>query len=412
MTRNFVSWVKYPGGYLSPPTRILALAFLLFALCYTALGQEPPKPDYLHGKSEVDWTEVGRRGTKVTSAGEGIRNGSEIMQSIGLATPEDDSGRWHFSLWGKSTDPKCLAIVEAFQNDRLLSPFFAEPPRDVGGKPWAHFNWYKSDDPMQRWRYTEYQLDPKEAEKNPVIFFQPPRDGSFGGITTVKVNGKERTRQAIIDRISLSEVPTALAFRKRVDASYGKWCDTLAKANHVPPQKLIQRLYSPEPTAAPTEDERAVSTPAGGSHAALPVTETVFQPTADTGASPWGEDPPAPTMFNASWPQGGPAAVPTPAGINLPLGLLSGLIPSFSTILLLFTALSNVAMFWMEWRNRAKVAGTKLPLKDTEAERMLSILKMLKLVPADAAFSPGPPPVQTPMTPLYRKTETGDFVQV
>lgn len=379
---------------------------------------EPPKPDYLQGKSnEVDWTEVGRRGDAVSVAGTGIRSAEDVLYNLSLATPEDDSYRWNISVWGPSTDERTQALKRAFETDANLSPFVAQPPAALGGKPWAHFQLFHSDDPMQTWRYQKWDIP--STGPFPVVTIQPPRNNSWGGVTTVRgTDGKDHTVMLIVDRIEADQWKTYADLRRRIQASHRAWIDKLAKQGFIPPEKLVKQYYGPEgtkvannikttpnslsnvPTNHPqhliaTDDE---ITPIG-SHNGLPpfylqlAALTLSQTDTGAGAAPWIKDPPKNPPLQPQWPANGPATdPPSTPGFSMDLTSI------FVILTLVLTAGSNV---WMLYRELRKKEGAALLLTDQQFAYVLSLLKAFGINPQPQPQpTPQPTPLVNPFSPF------------
>lgn len=254
-----------------------------------ANAQEPMKPKELSGSPEVDQHEIGRRGDRVVVTGEGPRAADELLFSMAMAPPAagadrpaDDSDQWYITVFGKSNDPATRGVIQAFERDANLAWFVAAPPGQ-GKRPWAHFNVYFADDPMQKFRFDEFQIGADAPL--PMVVVQPPRDGSWGGIVTVKgADGKDQARQKVIDRIEANQLGQPADLRRRIIASVDLYCKKLASEGFVPPAKLVRRHYSAD------KEERQIVT------------------TSDSHGQPWGPTPPAQPTIMPVWPNGGPAA--------------------------------------------------------------------------------------------------------
>jgi hypothetical protein len=255
---------------------VLAFLVLLF-LGAMAFGDEPPKP-------QVDASEIGRWGDRVTITGEGPRDGGEQLVSAAFSSPEDDSGRWSITVWGHSKDAASLALVKAFELDARLSPFVAEPPASLKRRPWAHFNFYQADDRTQAWRFADAQIP--LTGPFPIVTVQVPRNGSFSGIASiVNKQGKSEARALIIDRIEAAATMDPAALGKRIRSGVELYCTKLAKSGFQPPAQLVAQLLEPRGTHQCDDS---------GSHGQ---------------GFPWGPQTPPPVpSFNPQWPPGGPAA--------------------------------------------------------------------------------------------------------
>lgn len=353
-----------------------------FALLAAAAGpvaagplaaQEPPRPPELVGKHELDDSEISRRGDLVTVTGEGQRNTAELLFTMAMAPPADDSGQWFVSVFGRG-DAASTGLVKAFETDPHLAPFIASPREGVPA--WAHFNFYRLDDPTQQWRLKEFGIDPAAAL--PIVIVQPPRDGSFGGIVKTKdARGQEVTRMVVIDRIdgvNIQAAGAAEALRRRLTASVKLWNETLAKNNFVPPAKVVRRF---------TEDADRLAKSDSHGQGELQRDEHGQQP-----AFPWGpQTPPPATPVHPVFPPGGPAADPMPAPSGALLRLVLAYFPSVPTLLLFLTAASNV---WMLYREFARTAGIQLLIDEATYQKLRELLAKLGPSPPQPAPPSGP----------------------
>ena len=260
-----------------------ALKFFTIALGLTALmlgramADDPVKPADAGPTgpkaedSQVDWTEIGRWGDRVSVSGEGPRDGGELMLSMALAPPEAEDDMWFVSVFGREGCEVCKGLVKAFETDAHLTPFVATPP---GGKKkaWAHFNFYKVEDTSQKFRFEKYKIS---ADSDfPITIIQPPRNGNFGNPAWV------------VDRIEKMNDPAKL--QKRISRSVGAYCKKLQDGGFVPPAKAVEKFYG---------------------HG---------QPASDTGDSydsPW--KIPAATPFNPSFPNFPPEGPAAPTVLTL-----------------------------------------------------------------------------------------------
>lgn len=342
-----------------------ALALLAALPC---LAQEP---DPVGKPGEVDFSEVSRWGDRVVVSGEGARDAADILFSMAMAPPEDDSDQWHITVWGHSKDPASLAIVKGFERDANLSPFVATPPSETKRRAWAHFYYVQADDPTQAFRFQQFGIP--LAGPFPIITLQPPRNGSFGGLVADQTASGERTsRLVVVDKIEAKNIGQPAELRRRIQASVALWCRKLQQSGFQPPAKVAERALRPL-----GETERLPSVPAF--HAQGPI------------SFPWGpQTPPAQPTINPQWPAGGPATDPpvTP-NPNLPpsgiLSLLMNLLTGHGTftdyLLLIGTALTVVLKF----RQGRIDKGEKPVIGDALA----AILKRLdELLPGGANAAP------------------------
>jgi hypothetical protein len=68
------------------------------------VAQEPEKPAILADKSQVDRHEILRRGANVSIAGEGLRDSADLLYSMAMSPPADDSDQWQVTLFGPSNE--------------------------------------------------------------------------------------------------------------------------------------------------------------------------------------------------------------------------------------------------------------------------------------------------------------------
>lgn len=253
------------------------------------------KADEPAGKpGEVDFAEVARWGDRVVVSGEGARAGAEVLYTQALAPPADDSDQWYVTVWGSSQDAATAALVKAFERDGNLAPFIATPPADPQAqekpRPWAHFNVYYADDPMQKWRFDAFSIP--LAGPFPVVTIQPPRNGAMGGLVTASGEGGQReTRMVVIDRIEGSAAAKPADLRRRIQRSVKLWCAKLAASGFQSP-KLADRSASHQAQPDELSGEGEVG-------------------------FPWGPaTPPTQPQVNPQWPPGGPVEDPEVATLD------------------------------------------------------------------------------------------------
>ena len=334
---------------------------LLLAVCWlSALHAQTGQP------GEVDRAEVLRYGDRAVVAGEGPRSAGELLYTLAMAPPADDSDQWYVTVFGSSKDPATLAVKQAFETDPHLAAFVATPPGE-GRRAWAHFNLYFADDPMQKFRFEQFKIS--RTGRFPCVVIQPPRDGSFGGLVASQVNGKTEVRMAVVDRIDAAQLGQPADLQRRITASVALWCQKLEQQGFVPPAKLAAKVRAAESLA----DRRLVQ--AGGHQ--------------QVGFPPWGPvNPPAAPSVNPQWPAGGPAAVanPTSAGLGFWTNILAIGLP------LIITAATNSFLAYRETRTKN---GQPLLLPDQMVGPFLAFLKTLSGVPA----TPQPPAPTLPPAP-------------
>ncbi len=309
--------------------------------------------------NQVDQTEIQRWGDRVVVSGEGPRASDDVLYSMAMSPPADDSDQWYITVWGKSGDERTDALIRAFETSPSLASFIAIPPGD-NKRPWAHFNRYYADDPMQRWRFDEFKINVDGPL--PVVTVQPPRNNNFGGIIEVKnAKGKSVKRQVIIDRIEAVEMLSPETLAERIRRSVELWCHKLAQSGFIPPEKLVKRVYGFEAEAKTGKEEKPKVAHNEGSHN-------------QTGPSfPWGPTTPPPQQpINPVWPLGGPVQPQQPMAPVM-TGLLSG--NGLMILLFLLTAGSNV---WMLYRDIAQKTGTKLLIDDETAKKIVAFIEVLK----------------------------------
>jgi hypothetical protein len=275
----------------TPLLKFAATCLLLIAAgLSSAIAQEQTKPPILADKAEVDRAEILRRGANVSVAGEGMRDSADLLFTMAMSPPATDSDQWHITLFGPSNDPATLALHQAFQKDEALTRFTAGPPD--GRRAWAHYNWYRSDDRTQKFRFDEFQI----SGGYPVVVLQPPRDGSFGGIVPAKtVEGKDTTRQVVVDRIDGVRDPKSVG--TRISASVKLWTQKLAKSGFVPPPKTVARYTGSDHVAHVGPQDAGVEEIGPAQQPPFPA-------------------PPPTVPFNPFFPPGGPSADPQPATLE------------------------------------------------------------------------------------------------
>lgn len=249
---------------------LLIAAVMLFLAPIADAQPQPPQTD------QVDHGEIARWGDRVVVAGEGHRDGGEMLYSAAVATPADDSDQWFITIWGSSRDAATAQLVKAFERDPHLAAFVAPPPGE-GKRPWAHFNVYFADNSTQRWRFARHGID--LAGPFPVITVQPPLNGQFGN------------PKLVVDRIPANEIPSPAKLRQRIQASLALYC-----------KKLQESVNSPRAVLAK-------ATKYASGHEQDPVPGGDRAPAGDDVSFPWGPDaPPQQPAFSPQWPVNGPAA--------------------------------------------------------------------------------------------------------
>ena len=317
---------------------------LMLAASFVA-AQEPKSP--VAPGVQVDTHEILRMGDRVAITGDGHRDDGESLFAAAMAPPADDNDQWYVTLWGHSKDPATEALRKAFERDPNLACYVAAPPGE-GKRPWAHFNVYYADDPMQRFRFEKASIP--LTGPFPVVTINTPRDGSFGGlIDGVGQDGKKQQQAVVVDRIEAGKLGPA-DVGKRIGGSVRLWIKKLQASGFVFPAKVAERTGVPELIA--TTDSLSVS----------------------HGQAPWGPTPPQQQPFNPVFPQGGPAADPTPAGPGAGdlIKLILMFFPSAQTVFLALTALTNA---WLLWRDFATRAGIHLPIDAETAKKIAELLK-------------------------------------
>jgi hypothetical protein len=338
--------------------RALALLWAL-SLCGAALAQTPPPG--LPSIDQVDQFEILRRGDLVTEAGEGPRSAAELLFAGGLAPPADDSDQFYVTVFGKSQHAPTAELVKAFEQDPYLACFVATPPGE-GKRPWAHFNVYFADDASQAFRFKAFGIDP--AGPLPVVVFQPPRDGSMGGIVeTTGEGGKKVQRQVVIDRIPAGELGTPEQLGARITASYWLWCKKLEESGFVPPAKLAKKLHLDEMPQLAKSDSHGQAPP-------FPV-------------------PPRAQQFHPQFPTGGPAATPA---ANPTWG--AGWLPSAQTLAMWLLVASNVFMAYREFRQKS---GQPILVPDAVVQPLLALVGFLTGKPQATPATPPTPPALPPL---------------
>jgi hypothetical protein len=336
---------------MRPLFGVLAAAVLL--LGSLAYSQEPKSP--VAPGVQVDTAEILRMGDRVAITGDGHRDDGEALFSAAMAPPADDSDQWYVTLWGSSKDSATENLRKAFEKDPHLAAYVAAPPGE-GKRPWAHFNVYYADDPMQRFRFQKASIP--LTGPFPVITLNTPRDGSFGGtVEATGPDGKKVQQAVIVDRIDAAQITDPATVGRRIGGSVRLWIKKLQASGFVFPPKIAER----------TGIDRSVA-----------VTDSLSV----SHGQPWGPSPPQQQPFNPVFPQGGPAADPTPApgaDLSLLVKLIGTFFPSVQTILILALTLSNV---WMAYRDTARVTGIPLAIDDATAKMIADLIKNLNGKPA------------------------------
>jgi hypothetical protein len=329
---------------------LAALVLLCGSLAYSQEPKSPAAPGV-----QVDTHEIVRMGDRVAITGDGHRDDGESLFSAAMAPPADDTDQWYITLWGSSKDPATETLRKAFERDPHLAAYVAAPPGE-GKRPWAHFNVYYADDPMQRFRFQKASIP--LTGPFPVITLNTPRDGSFGGtIEAAGPDGKKQQQAVIVDRIEGTTDPAAVG--RRIGGSVKLWIKKLQASGFVFPAKIAERIGPPRDQVAEVTDTLSVS------H-----------------GQPWPNTPPQQQPFNPVFPQGGPAADPTPApgaDFSQLIKLIGMFFPSIQTIMILALTLSNV---WMAYRDTARVTGIPLAIDDATAKMITDLIKNLNGKPA------------------------------
>lgn len=258
------------------------LTLLLLGL-FTSLAFADPKPS----KHQVDWTEIARWGDRVVVSGEGPRAVDDMLFSMAMSPPDDDSDMWYITIWGMNSCPGCKSLIAAFEKDDNLTPFVAPPPG--GKKPWAHFNTYKIEDPTQKWRFKDFKT---ESGPFPIITIQPPRNKVFGD------------PRIIVDRIDARDIGGTAALKKRIITSVEAYCKKLKDSGYVPPAHAVKHYEETHSNLGIENSITSTSTITTAEetygHGQTDVTPPAHK---EPVAGPWGPDPPAPTPFNPQYPQ-------------------------------------------------------------------------------------------------------------
>lgn len=269
------------------------IALLLLGL-FTSLVFADPKPS----KQQVDWTEIARWGDRVVVSGEGPTSVDDLLFSMAMAPPEDDSDMWYITLWSMKTCPACKTLVSNFEKDDNLTPFVAPPPGSK--KPWAHFNVYQLEDPTQKWRFKDFKT---EGGPFPILTIQPPRNKVFGD------------PRIIVDRIEGRDIGKPADLKKRIIQSVDFYCKKLKDSGYIPPASAIEKYGHDSKTGYRGHEASLVSYGHGqlSQEAHNHPTDRAKNDPITGPTGPWGPDPPAPTPFNPQYPQfppQGPAQQP------------------------------------------------------------------------------------------------------
>lgn len=339
-------------------------------------GQEPPTPA---GKfnNEVDWAEVQRWGDRVTVSGEGPRAGSEVMFSQAMAPPALDDDQWFLTLWGTSTDPITKTWLKAFEVDPYLTPFIAEPPPEAKRKAWAHFNFYKSDDPTQSWRFRDFKIE--DASELPIVTVQAPRNGRFGKPTV------------IIDRINLKQVGGPAGFKKRLSDTVSLWCRKLQQSGYQPPITPAQTFDPNSPAAFFSPGgSRQQNQIGGNSQIGGMQYGPSYGPQANAGF-PWGPtSPPANQPISPVFPAGGPAGGDVSNLTETPQFFFHGMLVVASVIIGLFIfQLKPGVAAWFQRKADPEIAQLKALLTQLQTNGGMSSGQT-----QTATYSPANPPTQ------------------
>lgn len=334
---------------------LLAFTVAVFA-CLPPLWADDPLP--AASKDQVDWSEVARWGDRVVISGEGARQDvGEMLFTMAMAPPEDDSDMWYITVWGMKDCPACKSLLKAFETDNALTPFVAVPPGKK--KAWAHFNYYQLEDTTQRWRFKDFKV---ENGPFPIITIQAPRNKMFGD------------PRIVIDRIEARDCGRPAAVGKRITDSVNLWCKKLQQSGYQPPIHAMEAYgysgYGHRQTGPVTVEQ---DIPRGG---------------------PWGPDPPQPVQINPQFPFGpsqNPAVTvnPTDGSGGILDTLLSG---KAGTLFLLIIAALRM------WETVGPFFGYSGGL----AKNLRDFLEKISPPPAVAPVTPG-----TPVTPVVNASMPG-----
>lgn len=233
------------------------------------------QPVSLAKPGQVDTHEVQRWGNRVVVTDGISKSPEDIIYSMAMAPPADDSDMWIITIWGPSKDSMTLGLVKSFEHDPYLAPFVAKNPNN--GLAWAHLNVIHTDDVMQAWRVKKYGI-----VTTPVITIMPPRNGHKGdpNIVVDRIDMMGASGAGTVPRAAKS--PAEL--QKRITNSIQAWSKKLATQGFQPPKQAVDNFYGV--VAGP------VPPPTVGGHQQAP---------------PWGPTPPPATPVNPQWPVNGPA---------------------------------------------------------------------------------------------------------
>lgn len=280
-----------------------------------------PEPDI-----DVSWkakAEIGRRGPMVERVNGFEANSDEAFFVEALAPPADDSNKWCITLVTMKGCKYCDQLRGDLSQAAALAPWVNTEDYT---KSWAHYQVVQIEDKSQSWRWKDYQ--PKVF---PTLILQPPFDRSWGD-------------------------PHTIVFLKE---GYDGKPDKLAQNLRAAIDKYV-KLVKPQRTAWKASHKLAMANPSGGG---MEQAGGWNPPATPPAVLPPGTPTPPTTVP--------PSADPTPAsgGLTIPLAL-----PSFQTILMLLTAVSNV---WLLVRDYLQKAGVKLVLTDDQVKKLKEFLDKL-----------------------------------
>ena len=158
-----------------------ALAFIALLLATVLAQAAEPKPN--------DFGEVVRRGDLVQHVGgEDKMEGVDALYSQAMdGLPTDDKDKWFVYVVGTKGCAACVQLTDAWKTDPILRAY-AKPENPK--ESWAHFHYYRHDDPKQAWRWN----DPKNPNAIkitafPTIVVQPPLSGKWGNPSSIVYQG-------------------------------------------------------------------------------------------------------------------------------------------------------------------------------------------------------------------------------
>jgi hypothetical protein len=127
-------------------------------------------------EKDVPWQaldEIARRGNLVERI-DGFQDAGDASAAIAaaLATPADDSHKWHFTLVTKQGCAACAALKRDFDGAPALKPWVNTADYK---KSWAHWQVIDADDATQAWRWKDFK-----PSAYPTLIVQPPFNGGWG----------------------------------------------------------------------------------------------------------------------------------------------------------------------------------------------------------------------------------------